>query len=222
MNCFYHPQETAVGQCRCGKFLCIDCIGQTSTVICIDCLQVVQEAKIKQSQQFEQKMKRQADRIYAIENKRFQLFIRAQLILVLVAISFFLAADELDLFSRIVIAYNFYTFPIMMYNLIKIMRQIRHPHTQRKGREYLRVALQVPAFYLLIAVFIWLAEKQVEWPFIPNFLLNFQLFILPIILGTYFSWMRWQSRPQKSPLHQPPKFKTPKTFYRIQAHESDE
>jgi hypothetical protein len=189
----------------------------------MDCLQVVQKANIKKSQQYQQKMKRQADRIYALKNKRFHFFISAQLILVLLSISFFLAADEIDLLSRIIIAYNFYTFPIMMYNLIKIMIQIRiHSHSKRKGREYLRVALQVPTFYLLIAAFIGLAEKQVEWPFIPNFLLNFQLFILPIILGTYFSWIRWQNLPTKSPLHGPPKFKMPKTFYRIQAHKSDE
>lgn len=218
MNCFYHPQETAVGQCRCGKFLCSSCVEQTSTVICMNCLQEVHDAKVKQLKQHDSQMRKLANRVYAIDNKRFSRFIGVQLILLLISISFFFAADEINLFSRIVISYNFYTFPIMMYHLIKIMIQIRTSKgSKAKPWSSLRAMFQVPAFYLLIAVFIWFAKKQVEWPIIPNFLLNFHLFILPIILGTYFSWARWKKRPMKfSPLQGPPKPSIPKTFYRNQ------
>lgn len=218
VNCFYHPQETAVGQCRCGKFLCLDCVKQTSTVICMDCLQVVYKAKIKESQQQKSKLKQILNRLYAIENKRFSVFISAQLILILIAVSFFLVADEIDLLARILISYNFYTFPIMMYYLIKFMIQIRvNPHTSINPWKYLKVATQVSAFYFLIALFILFAEKQVEWPFIPEFLINFHLFIFPIILGTYFSWNRWKNRPVKpSSILKPPKPTKPKTLYRTQ------
>ena len=39
MDCFYHQETTAVGQCKCGKSLCRECMGRFKDHKCEDCKQ---------------------------------------------------------------------------------------------------------------------------------------------------------------------------------------
>lgn len=48
MNCFYHTNRPATGQCtNCGKFLCSECVSKYKPILCQDCYDEIhaQEAK---------------------------------------------------------------------------------------------------------------------------------------------------------------------------------